>query len=64
MQIERIIQTNDWVRDQERVKTYRIYEDSLGTHHIRYEEQIYAPYSNRGLPVVPLSKGSLIDKMI
>ena len=64
MQVDQIIHSHDWVRDRERIRTYRIYEDNLGAHHVRYEEYLYTPYSNRGLPVESAQKGSIIDRIV
>jgi hypothetical protein len=64
MQVERVIVTQDWVRDQQRTRTYRIFEDGLGSHYVRYEEQLYTPYSRRGHPVEPAEKGNNVDRMI
>lgn len=64
MQIDQVINISDWVGIQQRMKVYRIYEDTLGAHHVRYEQYLFTPYDRRGLPIPALEKGITIDKMI
>lgn len=64
MQVDKIITTHDWIRDQQRIRTYRVLEDEVGNQVVRYEEQLYTPYNKRGNVVTAVEKGSLIDNMV